>query len=279
MLRIENIFQVGLLIFCFSSTSSVIAQPQPASTEQLLHMELMVGNLQRQLLLHVPGESAKKAPIVFAFHGHGGTAKQAARSFEIEKHWPEAFVVYMQGIPTPGRLTDPQGMRNGWQHAAGEHDDRDLIFFDKVFELIQARHQVDTTRIYATGHSNGGSFTYLLWSQRSDVLAAVAPSASTTGRKWRSLSPKPVMHLAGQQDKLVQFQWQERTIEALKRLNQCESVGVKWSNFATLFPSRLDTPVVTYIHPGAHKYPTEATAQIVKFFKEHQLNVAKQEGR
>lgn len=242
-------------------------------------MELMAANLQRQLLLHVPAESSQKAPIVFAFHGHGGTAKQAARSFGIEKHWPEAFVVYMQGIPTPGRLTDPQGLRNGWQHAPGEHDNRDLIFFDEVLAQLRSRHHVDSTRIYATGHSNGGAFTYLLWSERSDVLAAVAPSASTILRTWRSMTPKPVMHLAGRQDKLVNFQWQERTIDALKRLNQCGSDGSKWSTFATSFPSRLDTPVVAYIHPGTHKYPTEATPLIVKFFKEHQLTAVKQEDR
>lgn len=279
MFRIANMYQIGLLISCFSSTSPVVAQTQLTSTETLQHMELMAANLQRQLLLHVPAESAQKAPIVFAFHGHGGTARQAARSFGIEKHWPEAFVVYMQGIPTPGRLTDPQGLRNGWQHAPGEHDNRDLIFFDEVLAQLRSRHHVDSTRIYATGHSNGGAFTYLLWSERSDVLAAVAPSASTILRTWRSMTPKPVMHLAGRQDKLVNFQWQERTIDALKRLNQCGSDGSKWSTFATLFPSRLDTPVVAYIHPGTHKYPTEATPLIVKFFKEHQLTAVKQEDR
>jgi len=59
-------------------------------------------------------------PVVLVFHGHGGTARYAARTFALHRHWPEAIVVYPQGLNTPGRRTDPEGRRPGWQHAAGE---------------------------------------------------------------------------------------------------------------------------------------------------------------
>lgn len=39
------------------------------------------------------------APVVFVFHGHGGTAQNVARRFRIHELWPEATVVYMQGEP------------------------------------------------------------------------------------------------------------------------------------------------------------------------------------
>jgi hypothetical protein len=56
-----------------------------------------------------------KAPLVFDFHGHGGTAKNAAKAHHIHTEWPEAFVVHMQGLNTPGKLTDP-GAANRWRN-------------------------------------------------------------------------------------------------------------------------------------------------------------------
>jgi polyhydroxybutyrate depolymerase len=139
-----------------------------------------VDGVRREALVVIPEATAddQPAPVVFVFHGHGGTSRQAARSFGLHTHWPEAIVVYPQGLPTPGRLTDPEGKRNGWQHAAGEQEDRDLKFFDAMLASLKSEHEIDEARIYSTGHSNGGGFTYLLWASRPDVFAAVAPSSA-----------------------------------------------------------------------------------------------------
>jgi polyhydroxybutyrate depolymerase len=179
-------------------------------------------------------------------------------------------VVYLQGLNTPGRLTDPEGKKSGWQPDAGEQGDRDLKFFDTVLASLRADHRIDDRRIYATGHSNGGGFTYLLWATRGEVFAALAPSASAAGRRQQpALKPKPVLHVAGEKDELVKFAWQQQTIAALKRVNGCAGAGVPWEKIATQFASPAGTPVVTYIHPGAHGFPAEAPALIVAFFKQH----------
>ena len=82
------------------------------------------------------------------------------------------------------------------------------------------------------------------------------------------LRPKPVLHMAGENDPLVQFEWQKRTIEELRKLNGCGE-GKPWGEHCTLYPSKTGTPVVTYIHPGGHGLPEEVPPVIVKFFKEH----------
>src|SRR5262245_9169619 len=67
-----------------------------------------IDDVERQAWIHLP--SRKKgglAPVVFAFHGHGGSARGAAEMFRFQDEWPEALVVYMEGLPTPGRLSDP----------------------------------------------------------------------------------------------------------------------------------------------------------------------------
>jgi polyhydroxybutyrate depolymerase len=223
----------------------------------------------REALVYAP-VSAKTtaAPVIFVFHGHGGSMRNVARSFALHTLWPEAIVVYPQGLNTPGRLTDPEGRKPGWQHSADAQGGRDLKFFDAMLASLRADHRVDDRRIYTTGHSNGGGFTYLLWAERGDVFAAVAPSAAAAARTLSRLRPKPVLHLAGEKDALVKFEWQRQTMAALRQLNQCGE-GRPWDKWSTLYPSKIGAPVVTFIHPGGHQFPREAPALIVRFFKEH----------
>jgi polyhydroxybutyrate depolymerase len=243
----------------------------PALTPGFEWMEFTVDGVARRAFVYVPPTArTTPAPVVFVFHGHGGNARQAARSFAMYQHWPEAISVHLQGLNTPGQLTDPQGLKPGWQAAAGDLGDRDLKFFDAVLARLKRDYRVDTARIYSTGHSNGGGFTYLLWAERGDVFAALAPSAaSATPRIAAKLKPKPVLHLAGRNDTLVKFTWQEMTMAAVRRVNGCATTGKPWGAEATLYPSNTGTPVVTFIHPGGHVFPEAAPALIVKFFKEH----------
>ena len=88
--------------------------------------------------------------------------------------------------------------------APGDYDDRDLKFFDAVLARLKQDYRVDAKRIYATGHSNGGGFSYLLWLTRGDVFAAVAPCAAVA-KYAAQLKPKPAMHIAGEKDPLVKF--------------------------------------------------------------------------
>ena len=191
----------------------------------------------------------------------------AARTFRIQELWPEAIVVYMQGLKTPGQLTDPEGKRNGWQGTTGDQGDRDLKFFDVVLDSLKTDFKVDTKRVYSTGHSNGGGFTYLLWAERGDQFAAFAPSAAAY-RNFTKLKPKPALHIAGKNDPLVKFTWQELMMNAVRKINQCDN-GQPWEDVVncTIYPSPIGTPLITCIHPGTHQFPIEAPQLIVKFFK------------
>jgi len=240
-----------------------------AAADQFQEMQFAVDGVIRTALVYAPATArTNSTPLVFVFHGHGGNARQVARSFAMERNWPAAISVYMQGLNTPGQLTDPQGARPGWQAAIGDQGDRDLKFFDAVLTRLQQDYRVDSKRIYATGHSNGGGFTFLLWLARGDLFAAVAPS-SAAARYARQLKPKPVMHLAGESDPLVKFSWQRLMMEAERQVNGCSPRGETWDKHCTIYPSTNGTPVVTFIHPGGHELDPAAPALIVKFFQQH----------
>jgi polyhydroxybutyrate depolymerase len=233
-------------------------------------VEWTVDGVAREALVCAPSKpSDAKPPLVFAFHGHGGTMRHAARSFAFHERWPEAVVVYPQGLNTPGRLSDPEGKKPGWQAGPGDQADRDLKFFDAMLASMKEKQKIDELRVYVTGHSNGGGFTYLLWGTRASVLAAAAPSAAAGGRWLKDAPPLPLFHAIGEKDPLVKPAMQRPSIDAAKKLNGCEEDGKDWDKGCLVYASSKDAPVVVFSHPGGHEYPAEAPALMVKFFKEH----------
>ncbi len=251
----------------------VSAADLDAADNEPVQRDWDIEGLKREALIYAPDQATTEpTPVVFAFHGHGGGMRQASNSFGIHRIWPEAIVVYMQGVPTAGKLTDPDGKRNGWQHNAGDYGDRDLKFFDAVLATLKKDYKVDERRIYSTGHSNGGGMTYLLWATRGDVFAAIGPSGAVV-KRGVTLKPLPVLHVAGETDELVKYTWQSMGIDRIREINGCDKEGKPWAEsgpiVGTLYTSSGGTPLVTCIYPGGHKFPPEAPALVVRFFKEH----------
>ena len=231
----------------------------------------IVDGATREALVSIPageGKDGAELPVVFAFHGHGGSMRQASRSFPIHTLWPEAIVVYPQGLPTPSQLVDPEGKRSGWQGLAGSQGDRDLKFFDVMLADLRAKYRIDEKRLYATGHSNGGLFTYLLWAERGDTFAAFAPSSALLVKGFEKFQPKPVLHIGSPQDTLVKFSWQARMIDYVLKLDGCGPRDPAATGY-TSYPSAKGAEVATYLHDGGHRYPAVAPQLIVKFFKTH----------
>lgn len=230
----------------------------------------VVDGVTREALVHVPANlPSDGAPLVFAFHGHGGSMTQASRSFLLHEKWPEAIIVYPQGLPTAGQLTDKAGAEAGWQGTAGAQGDRDLKFFDTMLKELCLRLAIDRRRIYATGHSNGGGFTYVLWTERGDVFAAFAPSSALLARGFQKFKPKPLLHIASPQDELVKFSWQQRQLDYVLKLDGCGAFKPGAMGY-TSYASSTGNEVGVYLHAGGHRYPSDvAPGLIVKFFQAH----------
>ena len=224
----------------------------------------VVEGVTRQATI-IDGVGPAPHPLVIAFHGHGGNMRNASRSFHVQELWPEATVVYPEGLPTKGR-TDPAGTKNGWQQSIGENGDRDIKFVDAILRYVK---DVDPKRIYAMGHSNGGRFTYVLWANRGDVFAAYGPSGSPATGLLRNFKPAPVFHTAGERDQIVPFPGQQLTINALIRLDHGNISKAKKDGYITLIPGEDGTEVGTYVFPDGHMFPPEAARATVELFKRH----------
>ena len=233
-------------------------------------MKWNVNSEERTGLVHLPElDEGLQAPVVFVWHGHGGSSRGAARQFRIHQHWPTAIVVYPQGLPTPAKLVDPKGLRSGWQSDGDAKTNRDLLF-DVMLEDLVARGIVDADLVFSTGHSNGGGFTYNLLVERGKRLAAIAPSAHPlpSQHRYRAFPKIPVFHVAGRNDRLVKMEWQQATIDHLLRFYDCEPPK-QWDGRSDCleYASKEGHILVTYVHQGTHKMPADAGALITSFFK------------
>ena len=225
-----------------------------------------IDGVERTAIVHLPAKSAVRSPLILAFHGHGGRAARVERSMDFQSHWPEAVVVYPQGLPTRS-ARDPEGDRAGWQNRVGEFGDRDIKFVDAIAESLRNEGWVDDARVFATGHSNGGGFTYALWNARPGMLAAAAPVAAGSFDALR-LTPLPCMHVAARGDTIVPFANQQRTMTAVRRVNGCVDDGAAWAKDCTRWDSPKKAPFVAMIVDGGHEYPAAAPPLIVRFFRE-----------
>ena len=153
-MRIENQLRKGIwlgIIVLFSIFRGNTQLSKPTTITWTVNKEI------RKALVYLPITAvSKKSPIIFAFHGHGGTMQTMYRARNFQKLWPEAIVVCPQGLPTIGLLTDPHGEKSGWSMDPFTAKNRDLEFFDAMLQKLRAVYKIDNNRIYATGHSNGG---------------------------------------------------------------------------------------------------------------------------
>jgi polyhydroxybutyrate depolymerase len=223
-----------------------------------------VGGLPRRALVYAPASAANsKAPLVLAFHGFGDT-NDNFQGVELEKAWPQAIVVYPQGL----RVLRSGAAMAGWQTEKFGDEDRDLQFVDAMLASLRERYKVDDTRIYATGFSNGAIFTYLLWAERPNVFAAFAAVAARLGNSVLPTVPKPLLQVGGKDDGNIPFALQEHAMETARHVDGV-SKGESCGPNCTLYPSANRTPVMTFIHDGGHEWPDWTSQQIAKFFQDH----------
>ncbi len=279
-LAITNVSNLkpGLYTFTLTATDSKGNSKLDSTFVTVLEKKTWnVGGVTREALVHPATGGSGKAPVIFAFHGHGGTdIGFAQRGFEMS--WPEAIVVYPQGLPTVSR-SDKQGSNTGWQHSVGEvnnktsNSDQDLKFFDAMLSTFQNNYNANMNQVFAHGWSNGGEFVYdVLWSARADKLAALSPASATLGTT-SGKKPLPVIHVAGTSDPNIHFSNQQQSVQSVRTLDKCSSTGTRWATgtnglLGTHYSSSINDPVVLLQYNGGHSYPFTVPPYIVKFFKE-----------
>ena len=214
--------------------------------------KIKIGELEREYRLVVPKsvDGTKPVPLVLAFHG-----------FLIDSK--DLMPVYTQ----LNRLAEKEGFvlaylngRNRSWPLVVQRAKPDLDFFDQLVEQLTQQYNIDLNRIYAVGMSNGGYFTHVLASQRSDKIAAIASHSAgigLVGLKAPELKQKYAVFVAhGVDDTIVKVDEGRKTRDTYQ----------KWGHPVEY----LEVP--KQHHLWAHK--ADVNQKIWDFFQRHPLRPA-----
>lgn len=155
---------------CFLSASpSNAAEPQ----RSVQRGSIQVGSIQRTFAFYVPASLPEHAPLLIAFHGSGETGEQfrwrTGAAFDRLADANGFVVVY------------PDGYQRHWDDcrkaasysARAQHID-DVAFVHALIGYFEKALDIDPTRIFAVGHSNGGQMSIRLALELPVEIRAVA---------------------------------------------------------------------------------------------------------
>jgi len=178
--------KLALAIALLAAGSAAAQRPQPREIPigPTGDYELAVEHegRSRTALVHVPAKAVEglPLPVVLNFHGGGGHARAHRDYVRMDALADrEGFIVVYPNGTGPFEehlLTWNAGRCCGY--AMDEKID-DVGFVRVLLDALSARAPVDTTRVYATGLSNGAMMSYRLAAQASDRIAAIAPVAGS----------------------------------------------------------------------------------------------------
>jgi polyhydroxybutyrate depolymerase len=149
-------------------------------------------------------DGKKPLPLVVDLHPYSVGASYAESSSGFRQLADSESYAYLA----------PQGLSNMWD-STGDTDEK---FIWDLVNSVAMKGCIDLRRVYATGCSNGGAFSFLLMCKAEDVFAAVAPMCGTAFFDLQSMCmmdrPVSLMLRIGKQDTLNCWEGEGMTLDA-----------------------------------------------------------------
>jgi polyhydroxybutyrate depolymerase len=160
--------------------------------------ETEVDGLLRRWLTYIPRtyNEAVEHPLVLAIHG----GYSATTSFTGDTHWQDVaekygfIVVFPQSYPSSINNFFQSIPVPFWRQYVlvpdSPHDD--VAFLKEVIARTKNTYNIDTRRIFSTGHSNGAGMTWRLGLDTPELLSAIAPIGLTLSSYFEDAEPAPL---------------------------------------------------------------------------------------
>jgi polyhydroxybutyrate depolymerase len=189
---------IALLILSFNLTEA----------QQTLNESISHNGVWRQYIVYIPAiyDGTSPVPLMFNFHGFTMTANdQMTWGGDMRPVADTAgfILVYPQGTLFWGSTHWNVG---SW--TAGSTAD-DLGFTEAMIDALAGNYNIDLTRVYSCGYSNGGYFSFELACQLSGRIAAIGSVGGTmsteTFNACNPLHPTPIVTIHGTADGTVSY--------------------------------------------------------------------------
>ena len=176
---------MALIILLLGSTSvfGSIAT-EPAIKNSLIKRSILWQGIERNYLIHLPPVDymLTSMPVIVNLHGGGGTAKGTSRlnkgRFNELADQDGFIVVY------------PNAIDKSWNDGRSQilkpenKDIDDVGFIAAIIQELKEVYDVDLTKIYATGMSNGGFMTTRLLCDRADLFRGGAVVTASISKEY-----------------------------------------------------------------------------------------------
>lgn len=178
----------------------------PGSTRGVIRRWVEFGGINRRYHLLVPSacHHIKSVPLVVLLHGGGGLGSQMLRftGFDAIAQEHNFIVVCPDGVER--HWNDG---RQGISYRAHKDAVADVEFIEFLVDLLGAEFDIDSSRRYVTGFSNGGMMAYRLGLESSKfaALAAVAAGMPEELARKNAKIKMPVLIINGTEDPIVSF--------------------------------------------------------------------------
>jgi len=251
---------------------------------------LDVNGKTRQYFVVLPTgyDNSKPAPVVFAFHGLGGTASSLLPTgspygggyalYGVQPGLPNAVFVVPQGLDTGSDAGD----QYGWPNTGGQ----DINFVKAMLTWLETNFCVDSARYFSTGMSYGGMMSETIACQMPDVFRAIGSQAGSLFGGTRSCVAKPIAAWIthGDADTTVPISGDITARDMIIANNGCDTTNTQTQNLVdtTRIGDAATTDVTCTVYnqctagnypviwcpvPGeGHAIPSFAGTEIAKFF-------------
>ena len=152
---------------------------------------IKVDGTDRYYLEYVPNNLGENRPLILALHGNGGHGSYHKSVMKVESVADTAKFV----------TVFPNGIDRTWDIGG----DKDLHFMQALIDEMHEKYNIDRNRVYITGWSMGGMFTYYAMMKAANTFAAFAPMSGYHfwGGSATSARPVPILHIHGTADDCV----------------------------------------------------------------------------
>jgi len=171
--------------------------------------EEVINGETRRWITYVPSsyDGSKAVPVVMSIHGYTASAASMVE----ESRWHEIaekegfIVIYPQGhvrdIAMMGNVPCAMWMGGMFTMLLPDADPMtDVNVLNAILDKTEAAYNVDKTRIYCTGHSNGSMMTFSMAANNASRFAAVAPIGAFSTLEIAGDAQLPVWAMCGEFD-------------------------------------------------------------------------------
>lgn len=177
---------------------------------QLSNQTISVDGVNRTYLEYLPDgfDNAQNLPLVLSFHGGSGNGQDQLSIADLRDRADEdGFVlVYPNAIPDPNDdgSTNWQVVVSGTLPFTVPNPHSDIDFIDALIDALAISRNIDITRVYAMGYSNGGGFSFDLACRLNHKITGIGVVARTmyaeTYEACNVVHPTPVVTILGTDD-------------------------------------------------------------------------------